>query len=411
MNNITHPVEKEELMAYLDRELPAERAAVVGVHLEQCAECRVLAADLRLVSEKLATWQVEPSPARLAERVTAAANETAHEAATRRDRQGILDVLKPRRPLVPHWVWGLAGVAVVFLFIAAISIPNLLRSRIAADRAAEYARQRQLHLATSDRTAPSSGVATEELPLGVRGGMELKEARSPEQPAEPMIVRTASLALVAKDFDQARTAVETIVRRHQGYSAQLTVTGQADAGRTLAATFRVPANQLDAALGELKSVGRVEQESQGGEEVTQQYVDLRARLSNARNTEQRLIEVLRQRTGRVADILAVEQEIARVRGEIERMDAQLKNLENQVRFASLQVRLSEEYKAPFGVPATSTGTRLRNAMVEGYHSLVESAVGLVEFLLSYGPVLLFWGLILFFPARFAWRRLHALRHK
>jgi hypothetical protein len=89
------------------------------------------------------------------------------------------------------------------------------------------------------------------------------------------------------------------------------------------------------------------------------------------------------------------------------MDAQLKNLENQVRLATLQVRLTEEYKLPLALAQTSTVTRLRNAVVEGYHSLVESALGLVEFLLSYGPVLLFWGLILFFPARFVWRRLRS----
>jgi uncharacterized small protein (DUF1192 family) len=222
-----------------------------------------------------------------------------------------------------------------------------------------------------------------------------------------MIVRTASLTLVAKEFDPTRAAIEALVRRHQGYSARLTVSGQAGAGRTLTATFRVPANQLDAVLAEMKSLGRVEQESQGGEEVTQQYVDLGARLSNARHTEQRLIEVLRQRTGKVGDVLAVEQQIARVREEIERLEAQLKSLDKQASFASLQVRLIEEYKAQLEVTPPSTTTRLRNATVDGYRSLIESALGLIMFLLSYGPVLLFWGLILYAPARFAWRRLRA----
>ena len=386
MNTSPHPIEKEELMAHFDGQLPGDRAAVVAAHLEQCGDCRAAAADFHSISEKLAVWQVEASPARLAERMNTAVNETARKA-----KQGLLDALKPRRPLVPRWVWGLAGAVVVFLFIAAISIPNLLRSRISSERAV-------VSPYLSESSAPA-----------VASRNYMKSEVVP--PTGPMIIRTASLTLVAKDFDQARTAIDTIVRRHQGYCAQLTVTGQAGAARTLTATFRVPANQLDPALAELKNVGQVEEESQGGEEVTQQYVDLGARLSNARNTEQRLIDVLRQHTGKVADILAVEREIARVREEIERMDAQLKNLENRVRFASLQVRLREEYEAPLGVTRNSTVTRLRNAVVEGYHSLVESAVGLVEFLFSYGPVLLFWCLILYFPVRFAWRRLRATKTK
>jgi uncharacterized small protein (DUF1192 family) len=277
---------------------------------------------------------------------------------------------------------------VFLLLVAAISIPNLLRSRIASNQASQAARERsaQMEAETGLSSAPTY---------------------APQQPAGPMIVRTASLTLVSKEFDQTRAAIEAVVRQHRGYTAQLTVSGQAGAGQSLTATFRVPADQLDAVMAELKKLGRVEQESQNGEEVTEQYVDLSARLANARRTEQRLGQVLEQRTGKIPDVLAVEREIARVRGEIERMEAQLKNLDNQVEFASLHVQLSEEYKAQIEVTPPSTGTRLRNATVEGYHSLVESALGLITFLLSYGPVLLFWGAILYWPMRFAWRRLRA----
>jgi hypothetical protein len=390
MASATHPVEKEELMAYLDGELPGGRAAAVAAHLEQCGECRALAADFRLVSERLAAWQVEPAAARLAERVNAAAQKHFEERKAREERKPKFATLAPSRPLIPRWVWAVAGTFVFLLVVVAISIPNLLRSKIASNQAVRPLSQ------PGEVTASKSG--------GYGGG---GEAYAPEQPAGPMIVRTASLTLVSKEFDRTRAAIEAVVRQHRGYTAQLTVTGQAGAGRSLAATFRVPADQLDAVMTELKTLGRVEQESQGGEEVTEQYVDLSARLANARRTEQRLGQVLEQRTGRIPDVLAVEREIARVRGEIERMEAQLKNLHNRVQFAALEVRLSEEYKAQIEVTPPSTATRLRNATVEGYRSLVANALGLITFLLSYGPVLLFWGAILCWPVRFAWRRLRA----
>lgn len=389
MTSAMHPVEKVELMAYLDGELPVERAAAVAAHVEQCAECRALGADFRLVSERLAAWQVEPAAAPLSERVNAAAQKHFEERKALKAQIPNIVTLAPPRPLIPRWVWGLAGTLAFLLLVASISIPNLLRSRIASNQATHSP-----YLAQMD--------AEKQGGVGVGGG-----TYAPQQPVGPMIVRTAALTLVSKEFDQTRAEIEAAVRQHRGYTAQLTVTGQAGTGQSLTATFRVPADQLDAVMAELKKLGRVEQESQSGEEVTQQYVDLSARLANARRTEQRLGQVLEQRTGRIPDVLAVEREMARVREEIERMEAQLKNLDKQVEFASLQVRLNEEYKAQIEVTPPSTGTRLRNAAVEGYHSLVENLLGLITFLLSYGPVLLFWGAILYWPARLAWRRLRA----
>jgi hypothetical protein len=155
----------------------------------------------------------------------------------------------------------------------------------------------------------------------------------------------------------------------------------------------------------LKVLGRVEGESQGGEEVTQQYVDLQARLANAKHMEQRLTDMLRQRTGKLSDVLAVEVQIGRVRGEIERMQAEKKELTKQVQFASLNATVKEDYKAPMQMAPPSTSNRFRNAAIDGYKSVVEGFVDVLLFLLSAGPSLLVWAAILFFPALWAWRKL------
>jgi len=222
----------------------------------------------------------------------------------------------------------------------------------------------------------------------------------------PMIVRTASLTLLTRDFDKTRAALEEVVRRHRGYSGQLTVGSESGSAHKLSATFRVPADQLDAVIAEIKQLAHVEQESQGGEEVTEQYVDLTARLSNARRTEQMLLDILEKRTGKLSEVLEVEQELSRVREEIERMQAQLKTLQNRVSFSTLQVELHEEYKAQIEINP-SVGRRMWNALAEGVRSAADSLVGLALFLLNVGPFLLLWGLILFWPARYMWRRIRA----
>ena len=220
-----------------------------------------------------------------------------------------------------------------------------------------------------------------------------------------MIIRTAQVALITKDFDKAREAVESILRHHRGYIRELKVGGSTGSGRNLTGTLHVPADQLNSTIVDLRPLGRVESESQSGQDVTSQYVDLQARLTNARNTEQRLIDLLRNRTGKLSDVLEVEQEIDRVRGEIEQMEAERKNMSNEVSYATVNLTISEDYKAQLQVIPPSTATRLSNAAVEGYRSVVDGVLGVTLFMLSTGPSLLIWGLVLFFPARFAWKRL------
>jgi hypothetical protein len=226
--------------------------------------------------------------------------------------------------------------------------------------------------------------------------------------AAQMIERTASLSLTVKEMDAARTALEELAKQHHGYFAELNTVGQSDAGRTLSASLRVPGAELDATLAELRKLGQLGEEKQGGEEVSQQYVDLKARLDNARHTEKRLTELLTKRAAKLKDVLDVERELAGKREEIERMEAQQRNMENQVHYASIDLALREEYKPALNLAPPAAGTRMRNALVDGYHSAMDGALNVLLFLLQVGPSILFWLLLLFFPARWSWRRLRVV---
>ena len=59
MSTYRHLIEQEELMAYLDGELPADQAAEALSHLELCPECQTLVADFRGISQELLAWEVE----------------------------------------------------------------------------------------------------------------------------------------------------------------------------------------------------------------------------------------------------------------------------------------------------------------------------------------------------------------
>jgi len=420
MDPTTHAFDREEVMAYLDGELAPERAAAAAAHLEQCAECRELAATLRSLSRQLPQWEVQAIPATVEQNVLRAAKEKPAETVVpKMDRPG-----PTRRPV--HWLlWG-AGVSVAALFLIAISIPTLYRSRDAANEAMLAEREKSApESATRTKkqlAAPNPSATTSELSdyraqrvapaaPGTKGKLQASpNSSSQAQPSQPgpMIVRTASLTVLTKEFDSARAALEILVKAHQGYFGQFNVAAPASQGRSLTATVRVPAGQLDGVLAEIRKLGKVEQENQSADDVTRQYVDLTARLANARETEKRLVEILRERTGKVSDVLEVEEQIAATREQIERMDAERKNLDSQVRYAAVDLRITEEYKQSIETPAPSLGTRVNNAAVEGFRDAAELVLGLALWLLSTGPTLVVLGLLLGWPA---WRLVRWVRRR
>jgi hypothetical protein len=208
---------------------------------------------------------------------------------------------------------------------------------------------------------------------------------------------------VVNDVDAARSAIDRTVRAVGGFVGDIQASGGRGEIRIIRATLRVPAARMDQALETLRALGHVDDESQHGEDVMDQIVDLDARLSNARNTEKRLMEVLRNRTGGLADVLAVEREIARVREDIERHDAQRKNLEQRVSFATVTLTVSGERLAQFDAAGLPFHRQLRNAFVDGIQDAYGSALALATAVLRLSPVLLLWTVVLWWPARRAYR--------
>jgi hypothetical protein len=432
MQNNTHPLEQDEVMAYLDGELTTEAAAKAAEHLRECRECQALAADLQSVSRHMASWQIAASEPQMTPAIVDALQEREAKLAWNAKLGGSFwrDPFGTFR--IPRWALAASGAALVLVTMVALMTTvrynsgHEYRSMAAQRQATEPlptpATQSRLNLETAEVSDRDKLLAAQ---AEVRSNVRLNEAASMAAPpapgphadrlnpavnfnavaAKPMVARTAQLMLIVKDFESSQKRLAEILQRHGGYVGQMTTSAPEGADRKFSATLRVPANQLDAAIAEVKVLGRVESESQSGEEVTAQYIDLQARLSNARNTEQRLTELLRRQTGKLDEVVTVEEKISEVREEIERMDAEQKSLSRRVDFGTLSVSFSEERKTQLQIMPPSVDTQFHNAAVEGYRSVVDGIVSLLIFLMSWGPSVLIWAAVLFFPARSAWRKL------
>ena len=129
MSTYRHPIEQEELMAYLDGELPADQAAEALLHLELCPECQSLVADFRGISQELLAWEVESPQFGISSELNAALGE-------RLQKRQAAKVGSPRlknRAITSGWVWGVA-LAIVCM---AVGTKLTITSR---DRSTPYSR-------------------------------------------------------------------------------------------------------------------------------------------------------------------------------------------------------------------------------------------------------------------------------
>jgi hypothetical protein len=216
---------------------------------------------------------------------------------------------------------------------------------------------------------------------------------------EPRIAYSAELSVVTKEFAHSRSSLENILERHRGYVAKLRMVGQ-PSGSVLSATLRVPSSEYRSALTELKGVGLVEHEEEAADEIAQQHSELEARLVNAQNEEQRLQRILQDRSEKAYDPTALQRQVALLHSEIERIQSERYAAGSRVSFANVFFTLREERI----LPAETIGAKLRNAAVGGLSDALESLSTIVLFLAGRGPLLALWAVLLYFPARFFWRR-------
>lgn len=412
----------EELMAYLDGELEPRRAAALVAHLDHCANCQALANEFRQLSERMLEFRVDPPPLTMNAAVNAELEQLSVE--RKKSSEPAEEIGIVARIFASRFGWIAACAAIIAAVAIVISLsksPNPSPMETAQLALNQPNAKKALSTPTAQSSAEVAGVSIPLQDFAVRAPSSARtrnpvglstvvapQAQIAQQPtavpSQPMIARTASLSIVPSDYDHASTTLQGLAMAHGGYLQSLSTQSQAGSARSLSATFRVPVTQMDTLLADLRKLGHVTSEQQNNADVTSEYVDLDARLKNERATEQRLIDLLATRTGKLEDVLDVERELARVRGDIESMDAQRTLLLHRVDYATVDVQLEEQYQEHVGSDSPNSGNAIWNASVDGFNYLTSGAISALIFLLAYGPSILFWSLLILVPGWLVWRR-------
>lgn len=295
----------------------------------------------------------------------------------------------------PWYAW--AGLALVILFIVVpAAFVNTVRSG-AADRV--LSRSFVENYGGMGAYSGSSTLALTAAPQmaadydrGMPGDDGMAYAKSEEsmRPAPPMpaptagetaaevdqkIIKTASLDLQVEDVPQAAKRAAELATERGGFVQGSSVSENGAGRKYGSVTVRVPAEKFEDLLGALRSLAKVvRNESISGQDVTEQYTDLAARLKNAKAQETTYLAVLAQ-AKTVEEILKVQRYLGDIRESIERYEGQMKYLTNRTSYSTVSVSFSEEPSVPVPGKEFRPGT----AVKEAWRTLVALAQALVIF--------------------------------
>lgn len=156
-----------------------------------------------------------------------------------------------------------------------------------------------------------------------------------------MLIRTGQAFIEVESLDPAILKVRQLAAQVGGFIANSSITGGREQIRQATFELKIPAGKYDETVGSLDRIGKVETVSSSAQDVGEEFVDVTARVTNARRLEERLLSLLANRTGRLDDVLRVERELARVREEIERYEGRLRYLSSRVATSTLTITIHE----------------------------------------------------------------------
>ncbi len=152
------------------------------------------------------------------------------------------------------------------------------------------------------------------------------------------VISSAFVSVEVEDVQAAIVRIRTIAEDSGGFLEHLSSSGEPDRQRA-SMTIRVPQDQLTSALARIDGLGVVQSRTLGSEDVSEEFVDLEARIRSSLREEESLLSLL-ERAGEVGDVLAIERELFRVRADIERLQGRLDFLNGRVNLATISVLLT-----------------------------------------------------------------------
>jgi len=187
-----------------------------------------------------------------------------------------------------------------------------------------------------------------------------------------MLIKTGNLAMQVDDVKQSRKQIGDIANKFKAYISDEQLNDYGDRLNT-SLTIRVPSSSYDTLVTLIEQVGKkTDSKSVNVQDVTEEYIDVEARLKTKKELEMRYYEILKQ-AHTVTDILSVESNLNNVRAEIESMEGRLKYLMSQVSFSTLNLNFYQHLSTDYGF-----GGKFADGLGNGWTNFLSFFIGLAN---------------------------------
>jgi hypothetical protein len=199
------------------------------------------------------------------------------------------------------------------------------------------------------------------------------------------LIKSGSLSFESKDIAKTKVEIERICRTLHGYIS--TENGGSYGDRLhYEQQIRIPHKDFDRFIQEIEHLAsRFETKNIVTQDVTEEFIDMEARLKTKKDLESRYLELLKI-AKTVEDMLSIETQIGNVRAEIESMEGRLNLMKNQISFSALTISYYELTGVDFGFAA-----KFVYALKKGWENLLNFLIGIV----NAWPFLILFGLMLY----------------
>lgn len=212
------------------------------------------------------------------------------------------------------------------------------------------------------------------------------------------LIKEGNLAFETTDLLQTQKHIEQAIKKHSGYiSSENESKFTGSLSRTI--VIRVPAKQFDAFIYDATNgVDRFDTKDIQVKDVTEEFVDIQARLKTKKELEQRYLELIKK-ANKVSEILEIEKQMGELRADIEGTEGRLRYLDNQSVYSTISITY---YKS---VPKQTAFTnKFKEGFSNGWQNFVWFIVGLVNI----WPFVLFITILILLLRRW-WKRRKALK--
>jgi hypothetical protein len=231
------------------------------------------------------------------------------------------------------------------------------------------------------------------------------------QAIERKIIRNANLTVEVTSPPESQRKISSITESHQGFvvTSEATQRTTEDASKPLISVnlvVRVPAAQFNQTMEEIRAIGaRIIQEKITGQDVTEEFMDLEARIKNQKALEAQFLEIMK-RAAKVEDALNVQRELAEVRTEIEKLEGRKRFLENQASLSTINITLQSPTQI---VNAAGFWYSIRSAFSDGVEAATAIVLFLIRVVIALLPILILFVLPIALIARFIFKRMRRKR--